>query len=98
MVEPSGGGRAASAWGLVPLAVALLVFLQVTYLGLRPALAEERRLAAAEEELEGRMAEAESEAWELERLLAAQADPIYLERERRALLDPARSPNGWNAE
>ena len=84
--EPSAGLR-----GWLPAAIALAVFVQVAYLGLRPALAEERRLSAAEAELEGRVAHAQDEGQELARLLEAQADPIYRERERRALLDPARS-------
>jgi hypothetical protein len=86
---PSERSReSASLGGWLPLVIALLVFFQVAYLGLRPALAEERRLGAAEAELEERLARAEDEGRELERLLAAQSDPIYRERERRALLDP----------
>jgi hypothetical protein len=81
--------RSSGVSGWLPVLVALLVFAQVAYLGLRPALTEERRLGAAEAELEERLARAEDEGQELERLLEAQSDPIYRERERRALLDPA---------
>ena len=87
--DGSGGRSGAGLCGWLPLAVAFLVFFQVAYLGLRPALAEERRLGAAEAELEQRLARAEDEGRELERLLEAQSDPMYRERERRALLDPA---------
>jgi len=75
--------------GWFPVAAALGVFFQVTYLGLRPALAEEQRLIAAQDELEARHARAALLGEELDRLLRAQADPIYRERERRLLLAPA---------
>jgi len=80
---------ALAALGWFPVAAALGVFFQVAYLGLRPALAEEQRLIAAQAELEARHARAVALGEELEQLLRAQADPIYRERERRLLLTPA---------
>ena len=70
-----------------PVLAALLVFAQVSLLGLRPALRESARLATAEGLLDRYRAE-EQRANDLARILRAQSDPIYLERERRALLDP----------
>jgi hypothetical protein len=70
-----------------PVLAALLVFAQVSLLGLRPALRESARLATAEGLLDRYRAE-EQRAHDLARVLRAQSDPIYLERERRALLDP----------
>jgi hypothetical protein len=73
----------------LPLGLALAVFAQVAMLGMRPALAESRRLGRAEERLADRYQRASAESAELGERLRAQADPIYLERERRLL----RAPN-----
>lgn len=75
--------RRCLAWSGVLIALALLM--QVAWLGLRPAVAERRRLAEAEEQLRARVEREESQARELERVERAQNDPIFLERERRAL-------------
>jgi len=71
------------AWS--PVWIAFLVLGQVALLGLRPALTERKRLAAAEAEMRARTEREQARSAELERLERAQNDPIYLERERRAL-------------
>jgi hypothetical protein len=73
----------------LPVIAALAVFGQVAVLGLRPALAEERRLGDATEVLVQRYQGAVEESARLGRLLHAQQDPVLLERERREqLVDP----------
>ena len=67
----------------LPVLAALAVFGQVAVLGLRPALAEERRLGDATEVLVKRYEGAQEESARLGRLLHAQQDPVLLERERR---------------
>ena len=76
----------------LPVIVALAVFGQVALLGLRPALTEERRLADATEVLLERQAAALEESARLSRLLRAQQDPVFLERERREQLVDPRAP------
>lgn len=83
---PSELGPVAVRW--IPTLAALLVFAQVCLLGLRPALAESRRLLAAEERMSDRYTAALEHREDLERMLRAQKDPIYLEREVRFLRDP----------
>ena len=74
--------------GWIPMAVALCLFYQVYGLGLRSAIDEEQRLIEAQAELETRYVQAQAASVELERILRAQEDPMYLERERRKLLSP----------
>ena len=76
----------------LPVIAALAVFGQVDVLGLRPALAEERRLADATQVLVDRYQDAQSESERLGRLLHAQQDPVLLERERREQLVNPRAP------
>ena len=76
----------------LPVIAALAVFGQVAVLGLRPALAEERRLGDATEVLVKRYEGAVEESVRLGRLLRAQQDPVLLERERRAQLVDPRAP------
>ncbi len=71
-----------------PVWVPIGLCIQIALLGLRPALQEHRRLVAEEESLRARHAELVLEREELDRLLRAQSDPLYLERERRSLADP----------
>lgn len=71
------------AWS--PVLIAMVILAQVALLGLRPAVAERRRLAEAEQQMRARVEREERQARELERIERAQNDPIYLERERRAL-------------
>jgi len=71
-----------------PVWAPLAISTQIVLLGLRPALQEERRLEREEAILEQRYAELSQERLELDLRLEAQRDPLFLERERRALLDP----------
>ncbi len=66
-----------------PVWIPLVLVAQIGIRGLRPALAEERRLDRAETVLEQRHGEALEQRNELERLLRAQDDAVYQERERR---------------
>ena len=75
----------------VPALAALLVFGQICLLGLRPALAESRRLDAAEARMHARHGAALEHQESLRHTLRAQQDPIYLERERKHLRVPNRS-------
>ncbi|MCC7011498.1 MAG: hypothetical protein IT454_02955 [Planctomycetes bacterium] len=79
-------GSRAVFWAPVWVPLALLA--QVSIMGLGPALAERRRLDAAERALEERLERERATGSELERTLRAQQDPIYLERERRLLQSP----------
>jgi len=79
----------------LPVLVALAVFGQVALLGLRPALTEERRLADATTLLLERQTAALEESARLSRLLQAQQDPVFLERERRdQRIDPDAPARG----
>jgi hypothetical protein len=84
-VAPVAQRQSISYW--LPVLVALVLFAQVALLGLRPALRESNRLTVAEGLLDRYEAQQER-AQRLARILRAQSDPIYLARERRALLDP----------
>ena len=85
--SPKGGSkglfRVLLAWA--PVWIAFAVLGQVALLGLRPAMAERRKLAEAQTLLRARIEREEQQAAELERLQRAQNDPIFLERERRVL-------------
>ena len=81
--------RAIIEWA--PIWAPLAVSTQIALLGLRPALAEQRRLEHEEVILEARYAELRQERLELDLRLEAQRDPLFLEREKRALLDPKSS-------
>ncbi len=93
-VAPKGGSkgllRVLIAWA--PVWITFAVLGQVALLGLRPAMAERRKLAEAQTLLRARIEREEKQAAELERLQRAQNDPIFLERERRVLraTKPAR--------
>ena len=82
----------ALAW--LPVLATLGLFAQVCLLGLRPSLAESRRLAGAEARLGGRYGESLERRDQLERMLRAQADPIYLERELKLLRVPGSPLRG----
>ena len=75
--------RRAVFWA--PVWLPTVVLAQIVALGLGPAIAERRRLAAAEHELSQRLAREQDEQAQLQRWQHAQSDPIYLERERRLL-------------
>jgi hypothetical protein len=68
-----------------PVWVPMIVLAQVALGGLRPALAESRRLESEERRMDERLEREKVEAAQLEAALRAQNDPIYLERERRLL-------------
>jgi hypothetical protein len=75
-------------WSPVWIPLALLA--QIALLGLAPARHEAKRLGAAEAALGERIDGELEDRLVLERVLRAQDDPIYLERERRLLR--AQSP------
>lgn len=97
-LQGDGKGWSATPWrgetprGLLglrywlPVLVPLAVFAQFALLGLRPALAESARLAAAEARLVGEFELELARSQRIGSVLRAQADPIYLERERRMLV------------
>lgn len=68
----------------LPVIAALILFAQVSFLGLRPALAEAGRLADAEGVLSARHARAVALNREIQLQLVARQDPLYRERQRRA--------------
>ena len=68
-----------------PVWIPTAVCVQVVMLGLLPALKERRRLEHESVVLEARHAQLARQREELDRVLRAHRDPIYIERERRAL-------------
>jgi hypothetical protein len=68
-----------------PVWLTMIVLAQIATLGLGPALAKRRGLAASEQELAQRLEREQNEQAQLQRWQHAQNDPIYLERERRLL-------------
>jgi hypothetical protein len=60
-----------------------VLFAQVAFLGLRPAMAEARRLAEAEMMLHERHARAVAENAAVSAQIVARQDPIFRERQRR---------------
>ena len=90
---PSGVGVALASLAArvrfwAPVWVPLLVFAQIALLGLRPALAEQQRLDAAEDELLDSERTLAERAGRLEFELRAERDPVYRERIRRAEREP----------
>lgn len=77
----TGALRQALAW--TPLVLPLLVALQITFAGLRPALLESRRLEREGARMELEYEQLLSERQQLEAHYRAQRDPLYIERERR---------------
>lgn len=71
------------AWA--PVWVSLLLLWQVGTRGLKPALAEERRLDQEEEVVRARNARTQAEFEHLAREAEAWQDPVYRERMRRAM-------------
>lgn len=93
-IEPVGTSRLANAksraYGFLgrcaywaPVFVVVVLFAQVSFLGLRPALCESQRLAEAEKVLDVRHAQATATNHEIAAHLSARQDPVFLERERR---------------
>lgn len=66
-----------------PVLVPMVLFAQVSFLGLRPALCESRRLDAAETTLHARHERDTQLAVEIFAHWRARQDPIFLERQRR---------------
>jgi hypothetical protein len=79
-------GGAIARWS--PVWGAVVLFGQVSLLGMRPALEERAVLDTHEARLEERRAELAAELARVEARLRAQDDPVYRERVRRLLLDP----------
>ena len=69
-----------------PVLVCMVLFAQVAFLGLRPALAERRRLSEAEVMLEARRARDLALRDQATLGLRVRGDPIFLERQRRLRL------------
>ena len=80
-------GRRLRYW--LPVIALMLLFGEIAFLGLRPALAESRRLDASEPAVLERLARAQEARATLELQLRARADPVYQERLRRLRLFPA---------
>ena len=75
-----------------PVGICLLLFCQVSFLGLRPALCEGRRLEEARAALERRHARDLALRDTVAESLRARSDPIFRERQRRLrVLGPAPS-------
>ncbi|MBK7874791.1 MAG: hypothetical protein IPJ77_03410 [Planctomycetes bacterium] len=74
-------GRRLLYW--TPVFVPMVLFAQVSFQGLRPALCEKERLAAAEVVLRERHARDVELAHEIQAHLRARQDPVFLERQRR---------------
>jgi hypothetical protein len=73
--------RRALYW--LPVFAAMLLFAQVSFLGLRPALCEGRRLGEAELLLRSRWQRDVAMRDRISAHLQARADPIFRERQRR---------------
>jgi hypothetical protein len=80
-------------WSPVWIPLALLA--QIALLGLSPARDEAQRLEQAGAMLDERLERELGDRQSLERVLRAQDDPIYLERERRLLR--AQAPSSGSA-
>jgi hypothetical protein len=79
-------GRRLGYWS--PVIALMLLFGQIAFLGLRPALAESRRLDLSEPAVEERLARAQEAQASIDLQLRARRDPIYQERLRRLRLFP----------
>jgi len=80
-------GRRLRYWS--PVIVLMLLFGEMAFLGLRPALAESRRLDAATPAVDERFARAQETRDKIDLQLRARKDPIYQERLRLLRLYPA---------
>jgi hypothetical protein len=74
-----------------PVLLLMVLFAQVMFLGLRPALAEHRRLVAAEDMLFARLELAQSKRNEVQLHFEARLDPVFQERQRRWRLHPTEA-------
>jgi hypothetical protein len=80
-------GRRLRYWS--PVFALMLLFGEISFLGLRPALTESRRLDASEPAVRERLDRAQEANASIELQLRARADPVYRERLRRLRLFPA---------
>ncbi len=71
-----------------PVFVLMVLFGEIAFLGLRPALAEKRRLDVAEVAVAERLASAQDKRAAVDLQLRARTDPIYQERLRRLRIHP----------
>lgn len=69
-----------------PVVISMVLFAQVSFLGLRPAWCERRRLIEAQAMMEARHARDLALRDSIQRSLRARNDPIFLERQRRMRL------------
>jgi hypothetical protein len=76
--------RRAVYWS--PVVISMVLFAQVSFLGLRPAWCERRRLVEARAMMEARHARDLALRDSIQRSLRARNDPIFLERQRRMRL------------
>lgn len=76
----------------LPVIAALVIFGQVSLLGLRPALSERARLKEAELVLQERYQRDMLFSQQIASHLAARFDPVFLERQRRSRLLAAAIP------
>ena len=83
-------GAGLLAW--TPVWVPLVFLAQLLVLGLRPARAEAARLDRAEAEVGARARDLADEEHALAREARMLEDPVYRERVRRSLIDPAATP------
>ena len=74
-----------------PVFLLMVLFAQVMFLGLRPALAEHGRLVAAEDQMFARLEQAQSKRNTVQLHLEARLDPIFQERQRRQRLHPVEA-------
>ena len=80
-------GRRLRYWS--PVFALMLLFGEISFLGLRPALAESRRLDESEPAVRERLERAQEANASIELQLRARADPVYQERLRRLRMFPA---------
>ena len=85
MTTAQRASRLRALAGGLPVLAPLVLFGQIAFLGLRPAICESARLADARVALEQRFREDVSQHDELVQALRARCDPMYLERQRRWL-------------
>lgn len=74
-----------------PVLAVVVLFAQISFQGLRPALSESKRLAAAEVVLGARHERATQMNRDIQAQLAARQDPLFLERQRRSRTIPPRA-------
>ncbi len=71
-----------------PVFALMVLFAQIAFLGVRPALAERQRMDVAERGMQERLQVAEANFQEVEAQLSVRKDPIFQERLRRLRLHP----------